>query len=47
LAFLLSLAEGENPGTTADMLAERTGAEGERLYNFKRLIWFERQAAMA
>ena len=31
LSFLLSLAEGVVPGTTADMLAERTGADGQRL----------------
>lgn len=31
LGFLLSLADYGTPGTTADMLAERTGAEGERL----------------
>lgn len=31
LSFLLSLAEGEEPGTTADMLTERTGTEGKDL----------------
>ena len=31
LAFILSLADCRNPGTTADMLVERVGAEGDRL----------------
>ncbi|CAA7615778.1 hypothetical protein [Magnetospirillum sp. UT-4] len=31
LAFILSLADYRDPGTTADMLVERAGAEGEQL----------------